>query len=49
MQVEGIGPNIAEAVVDWFATPANLQVLRKLRPPACGRVVRRAACGSRAP
>jgi DNA ligase (NAD+) len=31
MQIEGIGPNIAEAVVDWFATPANLKVLRKLK------------------
>lgn len=31
MQVEGIGPNIAEAVVDWFARPANRRVLRKLK------------------
>ncbi len=31
MQVEGVGPNIAEAVVDWFARPANRKVLRKLR------------------
>ena len=31
MQIEGIGPNIAEAVVDWFATPANLKVLKKLK------------------
>lgn len=30
-QIEGIGPNIAEAIVDWFARPANLQVLSKLR------------------
>ncbi|MFQ5616330.1 MAG: NAD-dependent DNA ligase LigA [Anaerolineales bacterium] len=29
--IEGIGPNIAEAVVDWFARPANREVLGKLR------------------
>jgi DNA ligase (NAD+) len=29
--IEGIGPNIAEAVVDWFGRPANQQVLAKLR------------------
>jgi DNA ligase (NAD+) len=29
--LEGIGPNIAQAIVDWFARPANQQVLQKLR------------------
>lgn len=29
--VEGIGPNIAEAIVDWFARPANKTVLKKLK------------------
>jgi DNA ligase (NAD+) len=29
--LEGIGPNISQAVVDWFARPANQQVLEKLR------------------
>jgi DNA ligase (NAD+) len=29
--VEGIGPNIAQAIVDWFARPANQLVLQKLR------------------
>jgi DNA ligase (NAD+) len=29
--IEGIGPNIAQAVVDWFARPANHGVLEKLR------------------
>ncbi len=29
--VEGIGPNIAAAIVDWFARPANKKVLRKLK------------------
>jgi DNA ligase (NAD+) len=29
--IEGIGPNIAEAIVDWFDTPANQQVLAELR------------------
>jgi DNA ligase (NAD+) len=31
LEIEGIGPNIAEAIVDWFARPANRKVLRKLR------------------
>jgi DNA ligase (NAD+) len=29
--LEGIGPNISQAVVDWFARPVNQQVLEKLR------------------
>ncbi len=29
--VEGIGPNIAQAIVDWFERPGNRQVLTKLR------------------
>ena len=29
--IEGIGPNIAQAIVDWFARPVNRQVLAKLR------------------
>lgn len=31
MNVEGVGPNIAQAIVDWFAWPANLKVLDELR------------------
>jgi DNA ligase (NAD+) len=30
-RVEGIGPNTAQAIVDWFARPANRHVLEKLR------------------
>lgn len=30
-QVEGVGPNIAEAIVDWFSRDANRLVLKKLR------------------
>jgi DNA ligase (NAD+) len=30
-QIEGIGPNIAEAIVDWFARPANQNILKKLK------------------
>ena len=29
--IEGIGPNIAQAIVDWFRRPANRQMLEKLR------------------
>lgn len=30
-EIEGVGPNIAEAVVDWFQRPANRKVLAKLK------------------
>ncbi len=29
-EIEGIGPNIAQAIVDWFARPANRTVIKKL-------------------
>jgi DNA ligase (NAD+) len=29
--IEGIGPNIAQAIADWFANPVNKRVLRKLK------------------
>ncbi len=29
--IEGIGPNIAQAIADWFANPANKKILRKLK------------------
>ena len=29
--IEGVGPNIAQAIVDWFARPANRQILGKLK------------------
>lgn len=30
-QIEGVGPNIAESIVDWFARPANQTLLKKLK------------------
>jgi DNA ligase (NAD+) len=29
-EIEGVGPNIATAIVDWFARPANQKLLEKL-------------------
>ena len=29
--VNGVGPNIAEAIVDWFKSPRNMAVLEKLK------------------
>ena len=29
--IEGVGPNIAQAIVDWFATEANQKILTKLK------------------
>jgi DNA ligase (NAD+) len=31
MQIAGVGPNIAEAIVEWFARPVNQKVLKKLK------------------
>jgi DNA ligase (NAD+) len=31
LDVEGVGPNIAQAVVDWFSSDSNLAVLKKLK------------------
>jgi len=30
-QIEGVGPNIAESIVDWFSQSANQKVLKKLK------------------
>lgn len=30
-QIEGVGPNIAESIVDWFSQAANQKVLKKLK------------------
>lgn len=30
-QIEGIGPNIAHSIVDWFSRPTNRKVLEKLK------------------
>ncbi len=31
MEIEGIGPNIAQAIIDWFQTPRNQELLKKLK------------------
>ncbi|MEX0787394.1 MAG: NAD-dependent DNA ligase LigA [Anaerolineales bacterium] len=31
LEIEGIGPNLAEAIWDWFRQPRNRTILRKLR------------------
>lgn len=41
--VEGIGPNIAEAIVDWFARPTNRRLLEKLRTAGVWPIVSEAA------
>jgi DNA ligase (NAD+) len=38
-QVEGVGPNISQAVVDWFSRPANREILEKLRSAGVWPVV----------
>jgi len=41
-QIEGIGPNIAEAIVDWFKRPANQKILKKLKAVGLWPVARTA-------
>jgi DNA ligase (NAD+) len=31
LQIEGVGPNTAEGIVDWFSRPFNQKVLKKLK------------------
>jgi DNA ligase (NAD+) len=31
MKIEGVGPNIAQSIVDWFARPANLEFIGRLK------------------
>ena len=31
MQIEGVGPSIAESIFDWFSRPFNKQLLKKLK------------------
>ena len=49
-EIEGVGPNIAEAIVDWFARPANRNLLAKLKSagvwPTAASVVGRQSSGA---
>jgi len=37
--IEGVGPNTAQAIVDWFSRPANRKILEKLRSAGVWPVV----------
>ena len=30
-QIDGIGPSVAESILDWFSNPVNKKVLKKLK------------------
>jgi DNA ligase (NAD+) len=47
--VEGIGPNIAQAIVDWFERPGNRQVLDKLRAAGVWPMAQKAVVTGPAP
>jgi DNA ligase (NAD+) len=47
--IEGVGPNIAQAVVDWFERPANQKLLGKLRTAGVWPVVEIQPEGERGP
>jgi len=48
-EIEGVGPNIAEAIVDWFKRPANQKILKKLKSvglwPTASSMVNRPSSG----
>lgn len=49
-QIEGVGPNIAAAIVDWFSRPANRRLLEKLHAAGVWpAAVTRGAAGVGAP
>ncbi len=47
--IEGIGPNIAQAIVDWFQRPANQGVLDKMRTAGVWPLETRVAQGPESP
>jgi len=40
-EVGGLGPNIAESIVDWFSQPANQKVLKKLKAAGVWPIARK--------
>ena len=42
-QIEGVGPNIAQAIVDWFERPANRELVERLRAAGVWPVVQESA------
>jgi DNA ligase (NAD+) len=48
-EIEGVGPNIAEAIVDWFARPANQNLLKKLKSAGVWPVSQVAETGDQPP
>jgi len=40
-EIGGLGPNIAESIVDWFSQPANQKVLKKLKAAGVWPVAKR--------
>ncbi len=45
--IEGLGPNIAEAIVDWFSQSANQKVLKKLKAAGVWPEMQKAESGKR--
>jgi DNA ligase (NAD+) len=48
LQIEGVGPNIAQAVVDWFNSPSNQSLLQRLKSAGVWPVEKEVANGSNA-
>jgi DNA ligase (NAD+) len=48
-EIEGVGPNIAEAIVDWFARPANQKLLAKLKSAGVWPVAQLAVISNQSP
>jgi DNA ligase (NAD+) len=48
-EIEGVGPNIAEAIVDWFARPANQNLLKKLKAAGVWPVIQLSESSEQSP
>jgi DNA ligase (NAD+) len=48
-RIEGVGPNTAQAIVDWFAVPANQRVVEKFRDVGVWPTSRSAEAQARGP
>ena len=49
MQIEGIGPNVAQAILDWFSRETNQMVLKKLQNAGVWPVNMKSAESDKAP
>lgn len=47
MKIEGVGPNIAQSIVDWFSQESNLRVIEKLKSLGVWPIYRESSSNSK--